>query len=148
VYHAQVAGSSATLANVHCIHAGPSGGNNAKDAGGTYINQVCGNECEGYCNLLNYTCGDAINTCMTFCATLPPTDPTLTSKDIYMGDAAKLGNSPNVACGTSEALEALEDNSAAQCKAAREAVCVSGASLLQASWAVLAVMLLALSSNL
>jgi hypothetical protein len=135
VYHAQVANTNAQLAETHCIHSGPTGGNLAT---------LCGTECEGYCSLLSDACGDTVSDCLTACATLAPTDASITSKDIYEGKKSVLGDK-SVACGISSATMSLED--ADMCAKARAGECDSGVSAIKASWAVLALVLLALGLN-
>ncbi|MCB9506628.1 MAG: hypothetical protein H6697_03045 [Myxococcales bacterium] len=62
LYHAGVAGGSATAADTHCDHAGPSGGD------------MCGSWCENYCALALNNCTDDNElfadeeACMTACA--------------------------------------------------------------------------------
>lgn len=79
LYHA---GAAMTGPNVHCIHAGPSGG------GG-----VCGGNCESFCTLVLGACTGALTqynndmaTCMTACngyATTPAYNSMQTSGDTF-----------------------------------------------------------------
>jgi hypothetical protein len=74
-YHAGAAGSTA-MPDVHCPHAGPTGG------------MVCGDVCAVYCDNVEANCADAAlypdrATCETACAAMTPGTPADT-----MGDTA------------------------------------------------------------
>ncbi|MFT5430903.1 MAG: hypothetical protein ACI9OJ_001582, partial [Myxococcota bacterium] len=65
IYHAGVASTDDPSAAIHCVHAGPSGGN------------VCGSWCENYCQLSGENCTDTNElyadepTCLTACGAFP-----------------------------------------------------------------------------
>jgi len=132
-YHAGVAGDAGP-ADVHCPHAGPLGGG------------VCGTPCEAYCDLRQLACG-ASATCMTECAAFDPIDfTTVLSKDILAGGAKVKPNS--VGCAAHYAIKAFS-NPTTYCPKAVSATgdeCGSAAGL-KASWAILALILLALGFN-
>jgi len=137
-YHAGVAGSSVDNSETHCVHAGPLGGYG-----------TCGTECEGLCNLVNATC-PSITNCMAQCSNLVSSNGNTTT--VIIDGKVPRGT---VGCVTFYALKALGDSSACPSANAALNMTVDGAmclgssvALVKASWAVIAVLLLALCSVL
>jgi len=125
-YHATAASTTGNP-TLHCPHAGVLGGGQ------------CGTECDGYCNLVVGSCtGWTTSACLTFCGNLTSSLTTSTS-DILAGKVAK----GSVGCGTYWGVKATTDNTVcAKAMAATE--CGSGALITKASWAIIALILLAL----
>jgi hypothetical protein len=131
-YHAFVSGQSMDNAKIHCIHTGPLGGSG-----------TCGSACEGYCTLLGKTCaGVVMSDCLAMCSANMTASDTVTTANIIAGKV-KMGS---VGCATYYTLKATTD--ASMCPMAMDGMgsaCSEGAAaLLQASWSLIAVLLLAL----
>jgi hypothetical protein len=133
-YHASVAGLSAGNATAHCIHTFVLGGSG-----------VCGSECEGLCNVVVGACSTiSLSTCMSDCAML-------NSSSMNTTEAILAGNTPRgtVGCATYWALKGLggsmcTDVTNALMGTEAGSSCTSAATLLQVSWAVIALVFLAL----
>jgi len=134
-YHASVAGTSAANANTHCIHTFVLGGSG-----------VCGSECEGLCNVVTAACSTiSLSTCMSDCAMLNSSSMNTTS-------AILAGSTPRgtVGCATFWAIKGLGGD---KCTDVTNALMgtdsgsdcsTSAATLVQVSWAVIALFFLAI----
>jgi len=126
-YHASVAGTSPSLAQVHCIHTGVLGGSG-----------TCGLACDGICSIVGGVC-PSISNCATTCGALNASSST--TQDI-LGARVPKGS---VGCSAYYALLAVNDPT--QCSnifSSSQSACMSGATLLKASWAIIALIFLAL----
>jgi len=134
-YHATVAGTSPASAQVHCLHTGPLGGSG-----------WCGQECEGLCNIAVGACNNSltVNNCMNMCMNLTSSS-TANTTEILQGMTPK----GSVGCATYWSLKALGNpgmcgDVTSNLMAKAGGSCTSGATLVQASWAVIALVFLAL----